>query len=46
MTISRGSDKVAVQRYIGMTQEEAIAAMAVQGFVAGDVVKAPSGAAR
>ena len=42
VTISRGSDKVAVQRYIGMTQEEAIAALAAQGFVAGDVLAAPS----
>jgi len=42
VTISRGSDQVAVQRYIGMTQEEAIEAMAAQGFVAGDVTAAPS----
>jgi len=42
VTISRGSDKVAVQRYIGMTQEDAIAAMAAQGFVAGEVTAVPS----
>ena len=42
VTISRGSDKVAVQRYIGMQQEDAIAALAAQGFVAGDVKAAPS----
>ena len=42
VTISRGSDKVAVQRYIGMTQEAAIEAMAAQGFVVGGVTAAPS----
>jgi len=42
VTVSLGSDKVAVQRYIGMTQEDAITAMAVQGFVVGEVTAAPS----
>jgi len=42
VTISRGSDQVVVQRYVGMTQEAAISALAAQGFVAGDVTVVPS----
>jgi beta-lactam-binding protein with PASTA domain len=42
VTISRGSDQVVVQRYIGMTQQAAIEALAAQGFIAGDVTAAPS----
>ena len=42
MTVSLGSGKVAVQRYIGMEQDEALAALSAQGFVAGEITVVPS----
>ena len=42
VTISRGSDMLAVQRFTGLTQDNAIAAIAAQGFVTGEITLAPS----
>ena len=42
VTVSQGSDMVAVQRFIGMEQDEALAALAAQGFTAGAVTVVPS----
>ncbi len=42
LTISRGSDKVSVQRLVGMTQEEAINTLIGQGFVLGEIEVVPS----
>lgn len=43
VTISRGSDRIAVQRFTGLSQENAFAAILAQGFVPGEVTLAPSG---
>lgn len=42
ITVSQGSDMIAVQRYVGMAQDEALTALAAQGFVAGSVTVVPS----
>ena len=42
VTVSQGSDMVAVQRFIGMEQDEALAALAAQGFTAGAITVVPS----
>ncbi|MGN0991400.1 MAG: protein kinase, partial [Candidatus Ventricola sp.] len=43
VTISRGSDMLAVQRFTGLTQDNAVAALTAQGFVTGEITLAPSG---
>lgn len=42
VTISKGSNMLSVPRFIGMTQEEAIAAITAQGLVLGDIIIEPS----
>lgn len=42
VTISRGSGLIAVQRYVGMEQDAALAAIAAQGFTAGELTVVPS----
>jgi len=42
VTVSQGSDMVAVQRVVGMEQDAALAALAAQGFAAGAVTVVPS----
>lgn len=42
VTISRGSDRLAVQRLTGLTQDSAVAALTAQGFVTGEITLAPS----
>lgn len=42
VTVSQGSDMVAVQRYVGLEQDAALTALAAQGFAAGSVTVVPS----
>lgn len=42
VTVSQGSDMVAVQRYVGMEQDAALTALASQGFAAGSITVVPS----
>ena len=42
VTISRGSDMLAVQRFTGLAQDEAAAAIIAQGFVLGEINVVPS----
>ena len=42
VTVSQGSDMVAVQRFVGMEQDAALAALAAQGFAAGAITVVPS----
>ena len=42
VTISLGSGKIAVQRFVGMDQDAALAALNAQGFVAGEITVVPS----
>lgn len=42
VTISRGSDRLAVQRLTGLSQDSAVAALTAQGFVTGEITLAPS----
>ncbi len=42
VTISKGSDMVAVQKLVGMTVDEAKAALAAQGFTVGEITIVPS----
>lgn len=42
VTISRGSDMVAVQRVTGLTQDNAVTALTAQGFLPGEITVAPS----
>ena len=42
VTVSQGSDMVAVQRYVGMEQDAALTALAAQGFAAGSITIVPS----
>ena len=42
VTISRGSDMIPVQKFVGMTLDEATAAIKAQGFVLGNVTVVPS----
>ncbi|MGN0775867.1 MAG: protein kinase [Candidatus Ventricola sp.] len=43
VTISRGSDMIAVQRLTGLTQDNAVTALTAHGFVTGEITLAPSG---
>ena len=42
VTISRGSDMLTVQRFTGLSQDEAAAAVIAQGFFLGDIEVVPS----
>jgi len=42
VTVSLGSDMLTVQRFTGMTQDEAAAALIEQGFVLGEITVVPS----
>ena len=42
VTVSRGSGLVTVQRYVGLDQDAALAAIAAQGFVPGEIIVVPS----
>ncbi len=42
VTISRGSDMLPVQKFAGLTQENALTALTAQGFVLGEVSTVPS----
>ena len=42
VTVSRGSDMLTVQRFIGLSQDEAAAAVIAQGFFLGDISVEPS----
>ena len=42
VTVSQGSDMIAVQRFVGMEQDAALAALAAQGFAAGAITVVPS----
>ncbi len=42
VTISLGSDMLTVQRFTGLAQDEAIAAVIAQGFVPGEITVVPS----
>ena len=42
ITVSQGSDMIAVQRFVGMEQDAALTALAAQGFTAGSITVVPS----
>lgn len=42
VTISRGSDRIAVQRVTGLTRDNAVTAVVSQGFVTGEITLVPS----
>ena len=42
VTISLGSDMIPMQRFVGMTQDEAVTALKAQGFEAGAITIVPS----
>lgn len=42
VTISRGSDSIAVQRVTGLTRDNAVTAITAQGFVPGEIALVPS----
>ena len=42
VTISLGSDMLSVQRFTGLSQDEAVAAVIAQGFVPGEIAVMPS----
>jgi len=42
VTVSRGSDMLTVQRFTGLSQDEAAAAVLAQGFFLGDIAVVPS----
>lgn len=42
VVVSRGSGVISVQRFVGMMQDDAVEAIAAQGFVLGDVQVLPS----
>ena len=42
VTISLGSDMLTVQRFTGLAQDDAVAALLTQGFVLGDITIVPS----
>ncbi len=42
VTVSLGSDMLTVQRFTGLKQDEAVAAVVAQGFVLGDISVVPS----
>lgn len=42
VTVSQGSDMVAVQRFVGLEQDAALTALASQGFTAGTITVVPS----
>ena len=42
VTVSRGSDMLPAQRFVGLEQDEAITAIKAQGFTVGDILVVPS----